>query len=53
MLDKIWFGILDLYATKQFTFFCGMELANFVCSDKILIFITIMQLNCDIGFIDF
>ena len=31
MLNRIWFGISDLYAIKQFMHLSGMQLTDFVC----------------------
>ena len=34
MLDRIWFGISDLYAIKRYMHLSGMRLTDFVCIAK-------------------
>ena len=34
MLDRIWLGISDLYATKRYMRLSGMQLTDFVCQAK-------------------
>ena len=37
MLDRIWFGISDMYAIKRYMHLSGMQLTDFVCTDIQLI----------------